>query len=66
MSVTSRENISLIIFAHTVTISICTWLQRVIAAENSTACECYETTRHAGASNVILQHYESGIPHSLQ
>ena len=27
---------------------------RVIAAENSTACEGYESTRHAGANNVIL------------
>ena len=39
MSVVERENISPIILAHTVTIWICTWLQRVIAGENSTACE---------------------------
>ena len=29
-------------------------LQRVIAAENLTACEGYESTRHVGANNVIL------------
>ena len=32
---------------------ICTWLH-VIAVENLTACEGYESTRHAGANNVIL------------
>ena len=48
------ENISPIILAHTITIWICTRLQRVIAAENSTACEDHESTRRAGANNVIL------------
>ena len=38
---------------YTVTIWICTRLQRVIAAENSTACEDHESTRRAGAKNVI-------------
>ena len=33
---------------------ICTRLQRVIAVENSTACEEHESTRRAGAKNVIL------------
>ena len=47
------ENISAILLAHTVTIWICTRLQRVIAAENSTACEYHESTRRAGAKNVI-------------
>ena len=53
MSVAGRENISPILFAHTVMIWICTRLQRVIAAENSTACEDHESTRCAGAKNVI-------------
>ena len=43
-----------ILLAPTVTIWICTRLQRVIAAENSTACEDHEYTRRAGANNVIL------------
>ena len=43
-----------IILALTVTNWIWTRLQRVIAAENLTACEGYESTRHAGANNVIL------------
>ena len=54
LSVAGRENISPIILAHTVMIWICTRLQRVIAAENSTACEDHESTRRAGANNVIL------------
>ena len=54
VSVAGRVNISPIILAHTVTIWICTRLQRVITAENSTACEYYESTRHAGSNNVIL------------
>ena len=33
---------------------ICTQLQCVIAAENSTAWEDHESTRPAGANNVIL------------
>ena len=37
-----------------VTIWIRTRLQRVIAVENSTACEEHESTRRAGAKNVIL------------
>ena len=56
--------------APTVTIWICTRLQRVIAAENSTACEEHKSTRRAGAKNVILlpenvnrlMAYESGLP----
>ena len=54
VSVAGRENISPILLAHTVTIWICTRLQRAIAAENSTACEDHESTRRAGANNVIL------------
>ena len=54
VSVAGRENISSILLAHTVTIWICTRLQHVIAAENSTACEDHESTRRAGANNVIL------------
>ena len=54
VSVAGRENMSPIILAHTVTIWICTRLQRVIAAENSTACEDHESTRRAGGNNVIL------------
>ena len=54
VSLAGRENISPIILAHTVTIWICTRLQRVIAAENSTACEDHESTRRAGTNNVIL------------
>ena len=54
VSVAGMENISPIILAHTVTIWICTRLQRVIAAENSTACEGHESSRRAGANNVIL------------
>ena len=42
------------ILAHMVMIWICSWLQRVIAAENSTACKDHESTRRAGANNVIL------------
>ena len=53
MSVAGRENISPIILAHTITICICTRLQRMIAAENSTACEGHGSTRRAGANNVI-------------
>ena len=49
-----EENISPILLAPTVTIWICTRLQRVIAVENSTACEEHESTRRAGAKNVIL------------
>ena len=52
--VAGRENISPILLAPTVTIWICTRLQRVIAVENSTACEEHESTRRAGAKNVIL------------
>ena len=48
-----RKNISPIILAHTVTIWVCTRLRRVIAAENSTASEGYESIGHAGANNVI-------------
>ena len=33
---------------------VCTWLQRVIAAENLTTCEGYESIRHADTNNVIL------------
>ena len=47
MSVAGRENISPILLAHTVTIWMCIPLQHVIAAENSTACEDHESTRHA-------------------
>ena len=54
VSVAGRENISPIILAHTVMIWICTRLQRVIAAENSTACKGYESTRYACANDVIL------------
>ena len=54
MSVAGRENISPIILAHTVTIWICTRLLRVIATENSTACEGYKSTRRASANNVII------------
>ena len=54
VSVAGRENISPTILALTVTNWIWTRLQRVIAAENLTACEGYESTRHAGANNVIL------------
>ena len=54
VSVAGRENISLIILAHSVTIWICTRLQRVIATENSTACEGHESTKRVGANNVIL------------
>ena len=54
MSVAGRENISSIILALTVPNWIWTRLQRVIAAENFTACSSYESTRHAGANNVIL------------
>ena len=54
VSVAERENISPIILAHMVTIWICTRLQRVIAAENSTACEDHESTRRTGTNNVIL------------
>ena len=54
MSVEERENITPIILPHTITIWICTRLQHVIAAENSTACEDHESTRRAGAKNVIL------------
>ena len=54
VSVVGRENISPIILAHTVTIWVCTRLQRVIATENSTACEDHESTRRADANNVIL------------
>ena len=32
----------------------CTQLQRVIVAENLTACDSYESTRHAGENDVIL------------
>ena len=53
----------------------CTQLQRVIAAENSTACKGYESTRHAGVkqhnsptgeckSNDGLMNQE--YPHSIQ
>ena len=35
-------------------IYIYTRLQRVIEAENSTACEGHKSTRCAGANNVIL------------
>ena len=41
-------------------------LQHVIAAENSTACEGYKSTRHAGANTGECKSngwsYESGIP----
>ena len=40
--------------APTLTIWINTRLQRVIAVENSTACEEHESTRCTGAKNVIL------------
>ena len=45
VSVAGRKNISPIILAHTVTIWICTRLQVVIAAENSTAGEGHESSR---------------------
>ena len=54
VSVAGRENISPILLAHTVTIWLRTRLQRVIAVENSTSCEEHESTRRAGAKNVIL------------
>ena len=54
VSVAGRENISPIMLAHTVTIWIRTRLQCVIAVENSTACEGHESTKRAGANNVIL------------
>ena len=54
VSVAGRENISLIILALTLTNWIWARLLRVIAAENLTAREGYESTRHAGANNVIL------------
>ena len=49
-----RENISPIILAQTEMIWICVRLQRAIASENLKACEGYESTRHAGANNVIF------------
>ena len=55
VSVAGRENILPIILAYTVTIWICTRLKRVIAAENSTACEGHESTKRAGENNVILR-----------
>ena len=45
VSVAGRENISAIILIYTVMIWICTRLQRVIAEENSTACEGHKCTR---------------------
>ena len=54
VSVEGRENISPIILAQMEMTWICTRLQRVIAAENLTACEGYESTRHACANDVIL------------
>ena len=54
VSVVGRENISPTILALTVKNWKWTRLQRVIAAENLTACEGYESIRHAGANNVIL------------
>ena len=54
VSLAGRENISPIMLAQTEMTWICTRLQRVIAAENLTACEGYESTRHAGANDDIL------------
>ena len=54
VSVAGRENISPIILAQTEMTWICTRLQRVIAAENLTACKGYESTRHTGTNDVIL------------
>ena len=55
VSVAGRENISPTLLTLTVTNWIWTRLQRVIAAGNLTASEGYESTRHAGANNIILQ-----------
>ena len=43
-----------IILDQTEMTSICTRLQRMIVAENLTSSEGYESTRHAGANDVIL------------
>ena len=54
MSLVGAENISPIIIALTVTIWIWSRLQRVIASENLTVYEGYESTRHTGSNDVIL------------
>ena len=49
-----RENSSPIILTKTEMTRIYTRLQHVVATENLTACEDYESTRYAGANNGIF------------
>ena len=53
LPVTERENESTIIFAQTEMTWLCAWLQRD-CDRDLTACEGYESTRQAGANDVIL------------